>query len=225
MKKIKTFILFLALSIYLFSSALPVPSLAAVNINSYCYNPRSLFAEDITVVNAQYADYTILLPGEIVSQGGGAKLGDIDSAFSHKIVYAKAYLGNRATISDIGASLETDSALYGWIKNLDEKREEPLLIAVSYALSDGNLTNLFWSNQAEIAEDLTIVGGGYSGLALVESDSVFNGGGGGIGGSNFSHVVELTSVGRATSKLEGGGNIQWQQAVIAMTEPKRGIYP
>ena len=178
------------------------------------------------MVNAQYADYTIILPGEIVSQGGGAKLGDIDSAFSHKIVYAKAYLGNRATISDIGASLETDSALYGWIKNLDEKREEPLFISVSYALSDGNITNLFWSNQAKIAEDLTIVGGGYSGLALVESDSVFNGGRGIIYGSKFSHVIELTSVGRVTCKLEGGGNIQqWQQAVIAMSEPKEGIYP
>ena len=223
MEKIKTFILFFALSIYLFSSALPVPSLAAVNINSYCYNPRSSFAEDITVVNASYADYTIILPGAIVSKGKGAGLEDIDdSAFSHKIVYVKAYLGNRATISNIGASLETDSATYGWIKNLDERQEDkPLSLAVGYNLSDGTISTSFWDYPAEITEDLTILGGNYSGAAVIEPGLIVNGGKGEIASGNFSHVKKLTTNrDRATVKIRGGGDIQWSVAVITKTEDK-----
>ena len=221
MKKIKTFILFLALSIYLFSSALPVPSLAAVNINSYCYNPRSSFAEDITVVNAQYADYTILLPGAIVSQGGGARLGDIDSAFSHKIVYVKAYLGNRATISDIGASLETDSATYGWKKNLDERQEDkPLFMAVGYNLDNGTIITSFWDYPAEVAEDLTIVGGKYSGAAVIEPGLIVYGGNG-IASSNFSQVAKVTSGERVTIEQGGEGDLlQWWLAAMTTTEDK-----
>lgn len=222
MKKLKTFILFLALSIYLFSSALPVPSLAAVNINSYCYNPRSSFAEDITVVNAQYADYTIILPGAIVSQGGGARLGDIDSAFSHKIVYVKAYLGNRATISNIGASLETDSATYGWIKNLDERQgDKPLFMAVGYNLDNGTIITSFWDYPAEITEDLTIVGGNYSGAAIIEPGLIVYGGAGGIADGNFSHVMMVTSVGRVTTSMGGEeGDTHWQIGAITKTEDK-----
>lgn len=217
MKRLKMFILVLVLIIYLCSSALL--GLATVTMSSYCYNSNSVLIEDVTTVNARYADYTILLPGEIVSKGGGVGLGDIDSSFSHEIIYL-----NEGGISRIGASLETDSATYGWAKNLDEKQEDkPLSLAVGYKLEDGTITTSFRNNHAEIAEDLTTVGCNYSGSAVLEPDSIVYGGSGGIASvGNFSHVMKVTSGEWAMIKVEGEGNIEeFQWGMSATSHPDR----
>lgn len=217
MKRLKIGILFLTLIIYLFSSALLVPSLAAAHINSYCYNSHTVFAEDIRTVNAhQYADYTIILPGEIISQGGGVGL-ENNSAFSHNILYLKKGL----SISNIGTCLETDSATYRWIKYLDGRRP---LLAVGYNLENGTIIASYWDTPAEIVEDLTVGGGTYSGAAIIEPGLVVYGGRG-ITSGNFSHVLKVTCGGRVTSEMGGEGDIQWQLAAGTGTEEKWLIIP
>lgn len=213
MEKLKMFILVLVLITYLCSSALP--GLATVTISKTCYNSHSALTEDITTVNALYADYTILLPDKIRSKGGGMGLGDIDSRFSHEMIYLK----NGESSSRIGASLETDSATYRWSKNLNETQEDkPFFMAVGYKLGDGTIITSFWDNHAEIAEDVTVVGCNYSGGAAIEPDAIVYGGGGRIASAgNFSHVVKVTSGEWGTIKVEGEGDIEDFQWGISAT--------
>jgi len=218
MKRLKMFILVLVLSIYLCSS---LPGLATVTISKTCYNSHSALTEDITTVNALYADYTILLPDKILSKGGGMGLGDIDSSFSHEIIYL-----NGESSSKIGAALDTDSATYGWSKNLNETQEDkPFSMAVGYKLGDGKLITSCWNSQAEIAEDLTIVGGKYSGSAAIEPDAMASTGSGesenDAGESTLNHLVYTQNEGKwAWIELDQEGKaINYQWIKVAQASP------